>query len=150
MNTPNPPRPDPAVDERDWLAQERALAGSPTDRRDALLAQALRSLPAAAPPPGFAAAMARRLEQAPAAAEEPRLERVLQGALLALLGLAALGAVLAWGGEWWARSGQALAGGLGSHTVSWAMLAGACLLLSWLPEAVRRLQPGAGRGPTPA
>ena len=39
---PHPTIDPPAVEERDWLAQERALAPAGGDRRDALLAQALQ------------------------------------------------------------------------------------------------------------
>ena len=54
MNTrpSRPTAPGPVAD-RDWQAQEQALA-SPGHRADALLARALRSQPLPEPPPGFA------------------------------------------------------------------------------------------------
>ncbi|HRO26873.1 MAG TPA: sulfatase-like hydrolase/transferase [Luteimonas sp.] len=61
MNTPRPPRSTDAhpVDERDWLAQERALPDPSGDRRDAVLARALRTMPVSRPPADFAAEVAR-------------------------------------------------------------------------------------------
>lgn len=139
MNRRHPPRsPDPRpVDERDWLAQERALAGAAGDRRDALLARALRTPPASRPPADFAASVARMAATAAAAgvAPEPRFERVLVNALLGLLALAGTVVALLWGGQWLALAGARF----GAHATLWALLAGACLLLSWLPGGARRL-----------
>lgn len=134
------------VDERDWLAQERALGGA-GDARDALLARALREPPVSQPPPDFAAAVARLAATAAplSAAVEPRLERVLLAVLAAAMGLAALVALAIWGGQWWALSAQAI----GAATVPWVALAGGCLLLSWLPGAARGLLE-ASRAPVPA
>lgn len=138
MNRPLPPRTpaDRPVDERDWIAQERALSHPTGDRRDALLAQALRSLPVSHPPPDFAASVARAARAGVAVrADDGRLERMLTHGLLALLALVAVGATALWGGDWWAWTGRAI----GPHAAQWAWLGATCLLLSWLPGAARRL-----------
>lgn len=138
MNT-HPPRhaAQGPVAERDWLAQEQALS-APGHRADALLARALRSLPASQPPPGFAAEVAALAAAgAPvAAAGDTRLERALLNGLLAVLVLATLGTVAYFGGDWW----RLASGALGDGAAQWALLGAACLLLSWLPEAARRLR----------
>ena len=137
MNTrpSRPAAPGPVAD-RDWRAQEQALA-SPAHRADALLARALRSQPLPEPPPGFAAAVAALA----AAAPSPRtvdtgLERSLLHGLLAILALATLGTLGYFGGQWWALASHAL----GAGAAQWALLGAGCLLLSWLPEAARRLR----------
>lgn len=133
------------VDERDWLAQERALSMPSGHRADALLAQALRTLPTPQPPPGFAAEMARLAAPGPqASAVDTRLDRLLLNVLLALLALASIGAALWYGNQWWALASQAL----GAGAAQWALLGATCLLLSWLPEAARRLH--GPRAPEPA
>lgn len=149
MNMNKPPfRPaDPTpVDERDWLAQEQALSMPSGRRADALLAHALRTLPASQPPPGFAAEVARLAMAGPrqATAADTRLERLLLNVLLGLLALASLGAVVWYGSQWWALASQAL----GAGAAQWALLGAICLLLSWLPGAARRLH--GGRPPEPA
>ena len=129
----------PPVAEADWLAQEQSLA-SPASPADALLAQALRSLPAGEPPRGFAGDVARRAAAtAMRSGEQARVERMEQ-ALLATLLLAmvvAVGVVLAWyGPRWWIL----LHAMLGEGGAAWALGGAACLLLSWLPEGARRLR----------
>ncbi|MGY1408196.1 hypothetical protein ACW5EG_01235 [Luteimonas sp. A611] len=135
----HPSRPaDPApVDEREWLAQEQALSMPSGRRADALLARALRSLPASRPPPGFAAEVARLAAAGPhqASAVDARLERLMLNVLLGLLALASIGAAAWYGNQWWALASQAL----GAGAAQWALLGAACLLLSWLPEAARRV-----------
>lgn len=138
-----PSRPtDPApVEEADWLAQEQALSMPSGRRADALLARALRTLPVSQPPPGFAAAVAQLAAAGPhqAVATDTQLERHLLNALLGLLALASLGAAAWYGSQWWSLASQAL----GAGAAQWALLGAACLLLSWLPGAARRLHGGA-------
>ena len=142
MNTtrhrgPRPPRAGepPAIDERDWIAQEHALAGE--DRRDALLARALRTPPPSAPPPpGFAADMARLV--APAAAahqDEGRWEKRLLNGLFVAFALGALVVALLYGGQWFALASRAL----GAGGAQWALAGAACVALSWALGAARRL-----------
>ena len=142
----NRPPHDPApVDEVAWLAQEQALA-DPGCRADALLAQALRSVPGSEPPPGFASDIARRVRASAAGdAGQARAERV-ERALLATLLLAmatAVGVMLAWYGPHWWSLLQVV---LGEGATPWALAGAACLLLSWLPECARRPRP-AGAAP---
>lgn len=137
MNTrpSHPTAPGPVAD-RDWQAQEQALA-SPGHRADALLARALRSQPLPEPPPGFAAAVAALAASTPAPRPaDAGLERSLLNALLAILALSTLATLGYFGGQWWALASQAL----GSGAAQWALLGAGCLLLSWLPEAARRLR----------
>ncbi|TYT26124.1 hypothetical protein FZO89_07540 [Luteimonas viscosa] len=136
----------PGVAERDWQAQERALSGATADRRDLLLARALRTMPLSRPPADFASAVARiAARDGGEAAAESGLERVLLHVLLAAMALAGAGAVAMYGGRWWALAGEMF----GTQATLWAAFAGLCLLLSWLPQAVRRLL-DATRTPTPA
>lgn len=143
---PSHPADPPPVDETDWQAQEQALSMSSGRRADLLLARALRTLPASQPPPGFAEAVARVAAAGtlPAGAADTRLERILLHGLLGLLALASLGAMAWYGSQWWTLTSQAL----GAGAAQWALVGAACLLLSWLPEAARRLQ--GGRMPVPA
>ncbi|MDH5835139.1 hypothetical protein [Luteimonas kalidii] len=130
-------RPDPrAPSERDWLAQERALAGA-GDRRDALLARALRTAPASVPPHGFAAAVARVAASGPVphAVPDAGLEGRLLQTLLVLMGLVGAGALALYGPQWWALAREAF----GAGGAQWSLVAGICLLLSWLPTAARWL-----------
>lgn len=135
----HPSRPaDPApVDEREWLAQEQALSMPSGRRADTLLAHALRTLPASQPPPGFAVEVARLAAAGPrqANAADTRLERLLLNVLLGVLALSSLGVAAWYGSQWWTLASQAL----GAGAVQWALLGAVCLLLSWLPEAARRL-----------
>lgn len=140
MNDTRPPRPavPRSVEERDWLAQERALAHPAGDRRDALLARALRTMPVSQPPADFAAAVAALAASgATVASREPdaKLERMLFNGLLAVFALAVVVVAAMYGGQWWAMASE----GLGRGAAQWALAAGACLLLSWLPGGARRL-----------
>ena len=143
MNTtrhrgPRPPRAGepPAIEERDWLAQERALAPAGGDRRDALLAQALRTQPVAPPPPDFAADMARLVAPARAVrGDDGRLERLLLNGLFAVMALGTLVAALAYGGEWFALANRSL----GAGGTQWALAGAACVALSWALGGARRL-----------
>ncbi|WP_202839661.1 hypothetical protein [Luteimonas saliphila] len=136
----------PGVAERDWQAQERALSGAAGDRRDLLLARALRTMPVSQPPVDFAAAVARlaasgRRDPAP----ESSLERVLLHVLLAAMALTGAGAVAVYGARWWTLAGELF----GTQAAQWGVIAALCLLLSWLPNGVRRVLDAAGRA-TPA
>lgn len=130
MNTrPSRPSAPGPVAERDWRAQEQALA-SPGHRADALLAQALRSQPVSQPP----AALAATAPLLPPV--DAGLERGLLNGLLAILALSTVGALGYFGGQWWSLASQTL----GAGAAQWALLGAGCLLLSWLPEAARRLR----------
>ena len=135
MNT-RPTRPTGPVSEQEWRAQEQALS-APARRADVLLARALRTTPVPQPPPGFAAEVAALAAARPraATADDGRVERALLHGLLAVLAMSTL-VVLAWfGGQWW----DLARGALGAQAVQLSLLGAACLLLSWLPGAARRL-----------
>lgn len=135
------PRPHPTVDppdveERDWLAQERALAPAGSDRRDALLAQALRTQPLASPPPDFAADTARLVASGRAVhGDDGRLERWLLNGLWSVLVLGALVVAGIYGGQWLALAN----GSLGAGGTQWALAGAACVALSWALGGGRRL-----------
>ncbi len=135
------PRPHPTVDppdveERDWLAQERALAPAGGDRRDALLAQALRTQPMVSPPPDFAADTARLVAPGRAVrGDDGRLERLLLNGLFAAMALGTLVAALAYGGQWLALASRSL----GAGGMQWALAGAACVALSWALGGARRL-----------
>ena len=144
MNTPRPPHADPYRESDDWLAQERALS-RPADPCDALLARALRTQPRSMPPADLADAVVRHVQAQVRVAtrDDARFERALMNGLLALLAVCALGALLVYGGEWWAWAAQAL----GSEAAQWAAAGAACLGLS---AGLRALLPPAVRGEPPA
>lgn len=133
----------PAVDEREWQAQERALqaerdGGASAGSDDALVARyravsrALREAPMPAPPPDFAASVARHVEAVRVGNEE-RLERVLSQVLVAALGLSAGVVSVLYGREWLRAIGSALPGG----SPSWVVLAVACIGAHWAIERWR-------------
>jgi hypothetical protein len=122
------------VDQSEWIAQERALSGA-GDRRDALLARALRTMPVSRPPDGFAAEVARLAQAHAPAREDARLERMLQQWLFAAMAVGGLVAMLVYGDAIWRVS----AGVLGSNALQWILMGGACLALSWLPTGLRWL-----------
>ena len=137
MNTPRNGTPPAPVDDHDWRAQENALA-SAADRRDALLARALRTLPVSQPPAGFAAGIARLAAAgAPVAMreEEPKLERVLLNVLVVAFALAAVVVVAIYGGTWLSMSGDAI----GNNATQWVLAGAACLGLSWMLGGARQL-----------
>ncbi len=128
------------VDEQDWRAQETALAGASADRRDALLARALHTLPASRPPQGFAEDVARLvaaggLAKARQPEPEPNLERVLLNALVVVFAVSAVVVVVTQGGQWWAMAGDAI----GTGATQWLLAGVACIALSWGLGGVRRL-----------
>lgn len=148
MNTPRLPvtglSPSPSSrDALDWSAQEHALSSATDDHRDALLSRALRSMPLAQPPAGFAVEMARiAATHAPAHApahaattrDDGRVEGLLQQVLLALLVLAALAVVAVYGGQWLAMAEQAF----GAAAVLWTLACAACAGVSWSLGWMRR------------
>lgn len=135
MNTDRNGMP-PALDPRDWEAQEAALA-TPRHRADALLAHALRTMPVGEPPAGFAAEVARlAAARRPAVAvEDAGFERRLLQGLLAVFALSAAAVVALFGGQWWAQA----AGAFGSGTLQWGLAGAICLGLSWLLSDGRRV-----------
>lgn len=127
MNTPRPPHAGPDRDHEGFLLQETALS-RPSDPRDALLARALRMQPGSRPPADFADAVVRHVQAQVGieARDDARFERTLINALMVLLALCALGALLLYGGQWWAWTTQAL----GIDAAQWAAAGIACLGLS--------------------
>lgn len=105
-------------------------ADATRDPGDAVLAYALRSLPSATPPPGFAAVVARAAAQARALdIADTRFERGLaRGLALALAGAGAAYAARH-GGEWAAI----MASTLGGTGPGWAAVGAACIAVSALP-----------------
>jgi hypothetical protein len=147
MNTPRlpasrPPTPHPGAsskEARDWAAQERALSPDAPDRHDALLVQALRSMPLTQPPIDFAVEVARLArirmpEHAAATRDDGRIERVLQHGLLGALVVAALAVLALYGGQWLALADQAF----GAGAVMWTLACAACAALSWSLGWMRR------------
>ena len=136
-------QPQPAFDEHEWQAQERAMQdvrnSAPTTGDDALSAryravsQALRQPPMAAIPMDFAARVARQAGTMSAAADE-RFERVLVQVLLALLGLSAGVISVLYGSQWLHAISRAVPSGSGS----WMGLLVACGALNWMLERWRR------------
>lgn len=135
------------MDEREWLAQQRAMHGggsgsgiAPVDDDDAMVA-AYRAVAAAArhaPPPdlpaGFAAQVAA-LARADARATLPDIgfERVLLRMLLALMPVALAAVLVLFGARWW----QASIALLGEDALRWAAVAATCAALSWGIERLR-------------
>ena len=136
-------QPQPAFDEHEWQAQERAMHdvrnGVATAGNDALAAryrvvsQALRQPPMPAIPTDFAARVARQAATASAAADE-RFERVLVQVLVALLGLSAGVLSVLYGSQWLHAIGRAVPSGSGS----WMGLLVACGGLHGVLERWRR------------
>lgn len=129
------------VDEQDWRAQEAGLAGA-ADRRDALLARALRTSPASRPPQGFAEDVARLVAtgalatgRQPEPEPESNLERVLLNALLVVFAVSAVVVVAIQGGQWWAMAGDAI----GTGATQWLLAGVASIALSWGLGGMRRL-----------
>lgn len=135
---------EPLIDDDEWDAQERGMRApgergvhglEPATARYALVADALRSMPAATPPPDFAAAVAHRIGNRDAWFER-LLWRTLLGVFAAALAVAAA--------RYGARSWQALLHVLGDAASGWVLagaagltLAGACRWLVELAQAPR-------------
>lgn len=136
-------QPQPAFDEHEWQAQERAMQdvrnSVPTTGNDALSARyravilALRQPPMAAIPMDFAARTARQVGAMSAAANE-RFERVLMQVLVALLGLSVGVISVLYGSQWPHAISQAVPSGSGS----WIGLLVACGGLHCMLERWRR------------
>jgi hypothetical protein len=130
---------DDANDEREWLAQERAMrrerlhldaAGDDArSRRYRLLARALREPLPDALPPDFAARVAARAGNAPASST--RLEFVLMTALAIALAIAAVTVTVVYGGEW-LPSFSAILPAPRAPASGWLLAVGGCLGASWL------------------
>jgi anti-sigma factor RsiW len=133
------PRFDDANDEREWLAQERAMrrerlhldaAGDDArSRRYRLLARALREPLPDALPPDFAARVAARVASAPASST--RLEFVLTTALAIALAIAAAAVTAMYGSEW-LPSFSAILPAPRAPASGWLLAVGGCLGASWL------------------
>ena len=128
------------IDPHEWDLQERARAGDGGAHDPVLaayreVARALRGSPGE-PPADFAAAVAAALPARADPAVEGRLERWLLRALGAVLALAGAGAVARYGSAWLGG----IVGGFdaivpalgGPDALEWALVAGACMALSWM------------------
>jgi hypothetical protein len=126
-------------DEREWSAQERALAeeragiapaaGEPRLRSYRLLAHLLAQPPQAHLPPDFARRVARRLPTA-ARPADTRLEAGLLALLITAMALAGLAAVARYGGVWLSSFDHGAVRVLLGQPWLWALAA--CLGLSRL------------------
>lgn len=133
------PRFSRAEEEREWAAQERALAeeragiasaaGEPTLRSYRLLAHVLAQPLQVQLPPDFARRVARQ-SAVPARAVDTRLEAALLALLIAAMALATLAAVVRYGGAWWPAFDPGVLGGWLTQPWLWALAA--CLGLSRL------------------
>jgi len=113
-----------------WQAQERRLAGAPPDAGDALLAQALRTLPSSSPPADFAAGVARTALQARALeAEGNRGEQLLVRLLVTTMAIGAVVCGFVYGGLW----ATTVASAFGDGALHWGLAVAACLAVSALP-----------------
>ena len=136
-------QPQPAFDEHEWQAQERAMQdvrnSAPTTGDDALSAryravsQALRQPPMAAIPMDFAARVAQRAAVAGEAADG-RFERVLMQVLVALLGVSVGVIGVLYGSSWLHAIGKVVPSGSGP----WIGLLVACGGLHWTLERWQR------------
>ena len=140
--------PLPPIDEREWLAQERAMHGrAAAAGHDDPMVAAYRPVAAAARqarepdlPGDFAARVAARVSYEPRAAPDGRLEHVLLRILLGLMPVALAAVVALFGARWW----QASTALLGEDAVRWALVATACAALSWGMDRLRAGGAGAG------
>ncbi|KLI99018.1 hypothetical protein [Luteimonas sp. FCS-9] len=111
-----------------WQAQEHALRCGDT-RADRMLAQALRTLPVAAPPPDFVRGTVRALQgQVPAR----RHDRHLDGVMVGLLAVASASVLVtsAWRyGPGWRPLTEAFSG----NALAWTGCAAACLAIAAIP-----------------
>jgi hypothetical protein len=128
-----------AAQERDWLAQERALrrerlalgpAGdSERDRHYRLVARALRVPPSGELPADFAVRVAARVTAAPAMSFENMLMVLLVGALAG-----AASYTLAAEGDAWARSFRAILMAWDAPISPWLLVLASCVGATWLLE----------------
>jgi hypothetical protein len=151
MNNNNPQGFDDRIDEREWLAQERAWR----DARDGLpstdpmalryrkVADALRTPLPDSLPEDFAASVARLADfnaTAPAAqtdVQDAPFERTLLRGALGILGLGSAVVVAMFGRAWLAPTlGLLQLDSAGA--VNWALALAACIGATWLTEQLRR------------
>ncbi|MCD9006807.1 hypothetical protein LDO31_11275 [Luteimonas sp. XNQY3] len=126
-----------------WQVQERALSGTPRDPVDALLAQALRTLPSSSPPSDFAAGVARAATHARSSeASCSRGEQVLVWGLVAAMAIGAVVCAFVYGSVW----ATTIASAVGDRALQWGLAAAACLAVSVLPW--RRAMALAARTPS--
>ena len=139
---------DPGIDEREWLAQERARleargaapdAGDPMVARYRALSQALRTPMADGLPADFAAQVARRAQAAHAAPVEVEapFERDLTHVLIGVFALSAA-AVAAMYGKQWLPPIMELLHLDSASAMNWALALGACVGATWLTGKLRR------------
>lgn len=113
-----------------WQTQERSLTGVPSDAGDALLAQALRTLPSSSPPSDFAADVARAAMHARTIeAAGNRGERLLMRVLVAAMAIGATVCAFVYGNTW----ATTIASTLGDSALRWGLAGAACLAISALP-----------------
>lgn len=113
-----------------WQAQERRLAGAPPDAGDALLAQALRTLPSSSPPAVFAAGVARVAMQARnAESDSYRGEQILIRVLIAAMAIGATVCAFVYSSTW----AVTIASTLGDGALRWGLAGAACVAISALP-----------------
>ena len=127
---PRFPMSDDAPPEREWQAQERALAderagvspaaGEPQLRSYRLIAHLLAQPPEAQLPPDFARRTARRVEQA-VRPVDTRFERNLLVLLAVAMAFAGAFALLRYGAAWLPSLGQGPAGALAAKPWLWAL-----------------------------
>ena len=141
------------IDEREWLAQERARlearmgesSDDPMVARYRKVSQALRAPLPDALPEDFAARMVRMAQAgvaAPVLAEpDSPFERDLTRILVGVLGAGAAVVVAIYGKEWLAPTMELLRLD-SSVAVNWALAAGACIGATWLTDQLRRHKPG--------
>jgi hypothetical protein len=144
-------------DEREWTAQERALAeeragiapaaGEPALRSYRLLAHVLAQPLPAQLPADFARRVAQRAT-VPARAADTRLEAALLASLVAAMALAALAAVLRYGGAWLPEFDPYALGGWLAQPWLWTLAA--CLGLSRLARRPLHALAGAGSRTLPS
>ena len=143
IRKPSTDQPQPAFDEHEWQAQERAMqderSGAVTAGNDALaaryraLSRALRQPSMPAIPMDFAARVAQQAAVARETADG-RFERVLMQVLIALLG-ASVGVIGGlYGSSWLHAIGKVLPSGSGP----WIGLLEACGGLHWTLERWQR------------
>lgn len=139
----NPDHVEPAFDEREWLAQERAMqaervgaadAGSddPLVARYRSVSHALRRPLADGPPVDFAASLARQVTARQKEADG-RLERIFLQTLTALLGLSGGVTCVLYGREWV----NAITRVMPEGAMQWTVLIVACAGMHWALEQWR-------------
>ncbi|UHQ20711.1 hypothetical protein LVB87_06100 [Lysobacter sp. KIS68-7] len=141
------------IDEREWLAQERArlearmggVSDDPLVARYRKVSQALRAPLPDALPEDFAASMARMAQAgvaAPKLAEpDSPFERDLTRLLVGVLGVGAAVVVAVYGKAWLAPTMELLRLD-SSVAVNWVLALGACVGATWLTEQLRRHKQG--------